>query len=232
KNNISHQLVGNESGLAGYWRFDERFGTTTADLSGNNHTGLLGGTSSASPSTPAWTNGLDGFNLITISGGSPGIPISLGGSDLESDPLTSAVTQIPLRGRLYQTPDGTTFGPLITNTPAPVSNPQFQGIYSPVRGISAVELVAHSLSDPFRSSGEAITILDISADPSADTDGDTMPDVYEVAHGLNPEFDDGALDLDHDGLTNLREFQIGTRPDLADTDGDGLSDGLEVDGKL
>src|SRR5439155_9832830 len=54
KNNISHQLVGNESGLTGYWRFDERSGTTTADLSGNNHTGLLGGTSSASPSTPAW----------------------------------------------------------------------------------------------------------------------------------------------------------------------------------
>lgn len=35
-------------------------------------------------------------------------------------------------------------------------------------------------------------------------------------------------DPDHDGLTNLQEFQIGTDPNNPDTDGDGLTDGQEV----
>ena len=35
-------------------------------------------------------------------------------------------------------------------------------------------------------------------------------------------------DPDRDGLTNLQEFQTGTNPNIADTDGDGLSDGDEV----
>ena len=35
-------------------------------------------------------------------------------------------------------------------------------------------------------------------------------------------------DPDGDGLTNLREFQLGTNPTSADTDGDGLPDGWEV----
>jgi hypothetical protein len=36
------------------------------------------------------------------------------------------------------------------------------------------------------------------------------------------------LDVDDDGLTNAYEIQNGTNPNVADTDGDGLSDGQEV----
>ncbi|MCD6435469.1 MAG: hypothetical protein J7L15_03695 [Clostridiales bacterium] len=36
------------------------------------------------------------------------------------------------------------------------------------------------------------------------------------------------LDLDHDGLSNLKEVEIGTDPKRADTDGDGFNDGIEV----
>ncbi|MBN2800734.1 MAG: redoxin domain-containing protein [Deltaproteobacteria bacterium] len=37
-----------------------------------------------------------------------------------------------------------------------------------------------------------------------------------------------ACDADEDGLSNADEKELGTDPDLADTDGDGLSDGQEV----
>ncbi len=56
-----------------------------------------------------------------------------------------------------------------------------------------------------------------------------IPDSWSLAHGLDPT--DPAMpmeDPDHDGLTNLQEFQAGTDPNNPDTDGDGLTDGQEV----
>lgn len=56
-----------------------------------------------------------------------------------------------------------------------------------------------------------------------------IPDDWAIAHGLDPN--DPATpfeDPDHDGLTNLQEFQNGTDPHNPDTDGDGLTDGQEV----
>jgi hypothetical protein len=65
--------------------------------------------------------------------------------------------------------------------------------------------------------------------PSVDTDGDGMPNDYETANGFNPgNGADAGQDADSDGLTNLQEFLRGTNPKVADSDGDGLSDGYEV----
>ena len=65
-------------------------------------------------------------------------------------------------------------------------------------------------------------------DPN-DRDGDLLPDSYEAANGLDPTDPvDGLLDTDSDFLNNRAEFQLGTNPQSADTDGDGLRDGEEV----
>jgi hypothetical protein len=67
------------------------------------------------------------------------------------------------------------------------------------------------------------------APPGVDSDEDGMPDAYEVANGLNPGNKiDAQEDPDHDGVSNLDEFNIGTNPQSADTDADGLSDGQEI----
>ena len=66
-----------------------------------------------------------------------------------------------------------------------------------------------------------------------DADGDAIPAEWEtgtdrgVARNLDPAVDDGGDDPDGDTLTNFQEFEAGTHPRLADTDGDGLNDNVE-----
>ena len=74
-----------------------------------------------------------------------------------------------------------------------------------------------------------------SIDPlNSDTDGDGLNDGYERINDLDPN-DDGtgdpdsgpAGDADGDGLSNSGEMASGTDPQNADSDGDGLLDGVE-----
>lgn len=76
--------------------------------------------------------------------------------------------------------------------------------------------------------GPQIDAVDLPVKLIADSDNDTLPDDWETANGLNPYSNDANLDKDSDGLSNLQEYQKGTKANLADTDGDGLTDGQEV----
>ena len=81
-----------------------------------------------------------------------------------------------------------------------------------------------------------ISVASIEVVAFVDTDGDLIPDSYEDANGMDKDnaadAAQGANDglFDNDGLTNLEEYNGGTDPNLADTDGDLLNDGAEVNG--
>lgn len=66
-----------------------------------------------------------------------------------------------------------------------------------------------------------------------DTDGDGLPDGWEVDHNLDPSDATGPNgsdgDPDHDGLNNLDEYTNETDPNNSDSDDDGITDGGEVD---
>lgn len=62
-----------------------------------------------------------------------------------------------------------------------------------------------------------------------DTDGDQMPDAWELKFGLNPTNSaDALIDSDSDGLTNLWEYAAQSDPLNGDTDRDLVPDGADA----
>ena len=62
-----------------------------------------------------------------------------------------------------------------------------------------------------------------------DVDDDGMSNAFEIANNLDPRnADDAILDPDQDGLINLAEFNLGTLPNVSDSDGDSIGDKLDL----
>ncbi len=81
-------------------------------------------------------------------------------------------------------------------------------------------------SDTFELIGGA-SLVAFAGDPN-DIDDNDLPDDWQRANGLPVDGESGDGDFDRDGLSNREEYQLGTRADLADSDGDGVVDGDEL----
>ena len=81
----------------------------------------------------------------------------------------------------------------------------------------------------------AVTLLLVAMSGSAvakDRNHDKIPDRWEKRHGLSLKVNQAKRDQDRDEMPNRGEFQGGTDPQDADTDGDGVPDGEENAGEI
>jgi hypothetical protein len=111
--NMGDALVGNEAGLAGYWKLDEGSGTTTADATANGKTGTLG--AGVAANQPAWSVAPSPFS-VNLQGG------TLTGSGTVNGDVVNAATLSP------GTPTGTlTINGAYTQTSAGTLNIDLSG---------------------------------------------------------------------------------------------------------
>jgi len=105
-NDMTHRLIGNESGLAGYWRMSEGSGTTVADsqTNGTTHDGT------------ATNTGWGSLDQLTLAGGTDSYQSMVLGFDPQGDALTYSVSTNPTHGAVTLN-NGNTFE-YTPNTPA------------------------------------------------------------------------------------------------------------------
>jgi len=117
--------------------------------------------------------------------------------------------------------------PMSPFPPNPVSNDS-SGHFNIAIG-AGVHTVTILIVRPILLSNLYIDSVSFIADGPLDADGDGIPGLWELQHGLNPNDPaDALLDGDGDGLSNFEEYTAGSSITNADTDGDGLLDGDEV----
>jgi uncharacterized repeat protein (TIGR01451 family) len=107
--------------------------------------------------------------------------------------------------------------PLIGELPAGSETNFSVTVTAPLTGVITNQVVAAAAvndPDPGNNDGTApvstaITVIDM----AADSDGDGLPDWWEMLYGLNPNDNtDAGLDSDGDGYTNRQEYLAGTSP--------------------
>ena len=145
--------------------------------------------------------------------------------DLSADPAPARVSHIEYRWFQNRSQVGAT---VRLNPAAPASKITFDLLAS-LQGLTdggTYQLVATPFDTLGTSGLPATASVKIE---TVDTDGDGLPDLWEMNNGLNPgQAGDAPLDLDGDGLSNAAEFAAKTNPGVGDTSGDGINDKLAI----
>ncbi len=123
------------------------------------------------------------------------------------------------QGTVTLNPSGSTFdqGTVVTLTAAADSGWTFSGWSGDLTGSTNPETITMD-------SNKSVTATFV----ALDSDGDGMPDTWEITYFGDLTSHDGTADSDSDGLTDLQEYQKGTDPNDSDSDNDGYYDGEEV----
>lgn len=192
--------------------------TSSSANNGSADQKLMNGFIRATPTTPAVLT-ISGIPFATyhvfayVGGGYDGQNASV---QLNDEPATTRLfttSTSPPRNSWIQIPPSTGVNPSpignyarFANRTGPSLSIRFANISGYYAGLHAVQIV----------------------DANLDADASGIPDWYEMQYGLQPAGPSTAgANPDGDGLTNLQEFQRGSNPKLADTDGDGLADHQE-----
>ena len=127
------------------------------------------------------------------------------------------ILQSPL-SRLARPGDTVNFSVIAAGIPALKYQWRRNGTPVPGAGRPSLQLLdvqagAEAAYDVVVTNGAGFTNTSSAATLMLDTDGDGMPDSWELSHKLDPRnASDAAADSDHDGASNLAEYLAGTDP--------------------
>ena len=235
--NMFTPLKGNETGLVGYWNFDEGSGTTTTDRSANTNDGsvrnlALSGANSNWVTSP--------FTQDTVSTGVASV-IDLGGGDADNDgatqtdTVTPKVSTLPTAGTLYQTTDGTTSNGTAIAAGDAVTNANGLVIYVPNNsGLIGTDSFTYQVNDGTTNSDntatanityDAAAVVSTKFDAatgwtlSSDATNDTTNDRLQLTAYVNAATNQSGMAVFDTAYSSAQQFEFEFDYHIEDTDG-------------